>query len=248
MPFKSDQELEVICSANKCLEEFLSKGGTFQSIPDLLTVTTPQIELNPGDAVYPVCSGGWCRSQTLWMVLEPYSKQIILFPPHAARVGWDPFNGQINRHRNYEAELALDAFKDHFGKEKALRFGFENDVEWKAIEKSPTQVGLKAISQYYDEHYFGPNSSWEGNQGKRRIYITFSKNTHVILYRLNQTHESFDNVTVIAVESEDIITDPPDHLNTSARSVKAYGYFAELLNKVLIFQPCNNDIKNKNYF
>lgn len=165
------------------------------------------------------------------MVLEPLSDQIILFPPHAARVGWDPFNGQINRHRNYAAEASFDNFSSHFGKEKSLRFGFENTPEWSLIEKSPSEEGLKSISLYYDRHYFGKESSWKGKQGKRRIYIAFSKNAHVALFRLNQTNEDLKNVTVIAIESEDIITDPPKHLNTSSRSVKAYEHFMHLLKK-----------------
>lgn len=237
--FKKDEDLEKDpnSSAERCVLSFFEKGGVIKCIPDLLDSREYKIQFNEGDAVYPICSGGWCRSQTLWAILQPFSDQIILFPPHAARVGWDPYNGQINRFKNYAQEILPDEFDLFFGFEKSLRFGFENDFEWKSIEQSTTNESLKNISQFYDQQYFGPESSWQGKQGKNRIYIAFSKNVHVILHRLNQSNENLTGVTVIAIESEDLITHPPAFLNTTSRSIKAYEYFTDLLQQ--IFDPLN---------
>lgn len=231
--FKIDDDLErnPTTFAQKCLQNFLLKGGIIKYVPNLAS-SEHKISINLGDAVYPVCSGGWCRSQALWAILKPFSDQIILFPPHAARLGWDPYNGQINRYKNYAQEIVKDEFESFFGIEKALRFGFENDFEWKSIEKSPTNEGLKKISQFYNQ-YFCPESSWQGKQGKKRVYIAFSSNVHVILYRLNQNNESLKEVTLVAIDSEDLITYPPASINTTSRSFQAYGYFVNLLRWVL---------------
>lgn len=52
-------------------------------------------------------------------ILEPIRNQIVLFPPHAARVGWDPYNGQINRYKNYAQEVVPDEFNAYFGMGRA---------------------------------------------------------------------------------------------------------------------------------
>ncbi len=235
IPFKTEEEMEKNphTTAQQCLQTFIQKGGILQSIPHLSETNEPVIRLQIGDAVYPICTGGWCRSQTLWTVLKPFSDKIVLFPPHAARVGWDPYNGRINRYRNYDNEALYDEFYLCFGIDRAPRFGFENTAHWSAVELVPTREGIKAIEEFYDRHYFGPESSWQDKKGKRRIYITFSKNAHVILHRLNQTNDNLYNVTVVAIDSEDIITSPPPFLYTLPRSVKAYDYFATLLTQVL---------------
>jgi beta-phosphoglucomutase len=234
IPFKKDENLEKDpnTSAKRCMQSFFEKGGTLKCIPNLLESREYKIQLKLGDAVYPICSGAWCRSQALWAILQPFCDQIILFPPHAARVGWDPYNGQINRYRNDAQEIVPDEFSLFFGIEKALRFGFENDSEWKSIEKSPTEEGLKKISRFYDQYYFGPESAWQGKRGKKRIYIAFSNNVHVTLYRLDQCNENLKDVTVIAIESDDLITYPPTVLNMKSRSTQAYEYFTYLLRKV----------------
>lgn len=233
--FKKDEYLErdPNSSAQKCLEEFCKKGGSFQCISNLIERTAPKVRLNLGDAIYPICSRGFCRSQALWTILKPFSDQIILFPPHAARVGWDPYNGQINRFRNYAQENVPDEFNTYFGIEKAQRFGFENNSEWEFIEHSPTSEGLNKISDFYSKNFYGPNSSWVGLKGKKRVYIAFSNNVHVALYRLNQTNDNLKDVTVIAIESEDLITYPPSFLNTFSRSTTAYEYFTNLLRQIL---------------
>lgn len=246
--FKKDEYLErdPNSSAQKCLEEFCKKGGSIQCISNLIEATAPKVQLNLGDAIYPICSGGFCRSQALWAILKPFSDQIILFPPHAARVGWDPYNGQINRFRNYAQEKVPDEFNAYFGIEKAQRFGFENNSEWEFIEHSPTSEGLNKISEFYSKNFYGPNSSWVGLKGKKRVYIAFSNNVHVALYRLNQTNDNLKDVTVIAIESEDLITYPPSFLNTTSRSTTAYEYFTNLLRQIFDlteFESCNGCIE-----
>src|SRR5690349_18231002 len=96
-----DLEANPNTSRKRCVEQFISKEGFIHYIQDLKSFPD-KIQLNQGDAVYPVCSGGFCRSQTLWALLKPLADQIVLFPPHAARVGWDPYNGQLNRYKNME--------------------------------------------------------------------------------------------------------------------------------------------------
>lgn len=237
IPFKKDEYLEQNPNTNaqSCLQEFMQKGGVVQCIGSLTEAAIPKIRLNIDDAVYPVCSGGFCRSQALWVILQSLGDQIVLFPPHAARAGWDPYNGQINRYKNYAQESAPDEFNAFFGIEKIPRFGFENTSEWKSIEESPSADGLKLISQFYNKNYFGPHSSWQGQKGKKRVYIAFSSNAHVVLYRLNQTNDDLKNVTLIAIESEDLITYPPAFLHTTSRSTLAYEYFTNLLKQIFDF-------------
>lgn len=229
IPFHVDKDLEKNpnSTAKTCLQKFLQMGGILQSIPDLTAVTEPQVHLHVGDAVYPVCTGGSYRSQTLWAILKPLSDRILLFPPHAARVGWDPYTGVIKKTQS--SGTSYDAFAEYFGCEKAVRFGNENTPEWRKIQASPTAEGIRRITEYYDTHYFGPESRWQNNQGKRRIYIAFSHNAHVVLYRLLQTNDSLKNVVVIAIESDDLVCHPPAFLNTAPRSLQAYDYFANLL-------------------
>ncbi len=232
---EEDLEANPGTSRELCLKEFLSKGGALHYIFDLNSVPERLIQLNREDAIYPVCSGGFCRSQALWALLQPLAHQIILFPPHAARVGWDPYNGKINRYKNMLMEDMPDAFGEYFGIDKEVRFGFENTSEWDFIDKAPTNEGLNSISEFYTTHYFGPESSWQGRRGKKRVYMTFSKNTHIVLYRLNQTNSSLKDVEIIAINSDDIITSPPIELRTTPRSFKAYEHFANLLRRYLQF-------------
>lgn len=229
--FKVEKHLEKHAGSRgqECLREFLARGGAFHSYP----YDIPSFTIEEGDAVYPICSGGWCRSQTLHALLKPYSEYIVLFPPHAARLGWDPYNGQINRYRNYEGEKKHDEFALCFKREKELRMGFEKDAEWKAIESAPTKEGLATIRAYYNEHFFGPGSAFKGKQGRRRVYITFAANAHVILYRLLETNQSLEGVHIVALDLEDLVSHPLKEWNTTPRSIKAYQAFYESLRKIL---------------
>jgi len=230
---KPDEDLEANpdTSVQNCVETFLIRGGSIQCISGKLDTNAPRdlIRLSPGDIVYPICSGGFCRSQTLWALLKDSHPQIILMPPHSARYGWDPFNGRINRYRNYSQEGVYDEFFLHFGREKAQRFGFENELEWKEIESNPSEEGLKKIRKYYDENFFNPMELAD----KQRVYIAFSSNAHVIIHRLIQTNDHLQNVRVIAINYDDLVTNPPSHLNVASRSVEAYAYFSSLLKDLL---------------
>lgn len=232
---QAEEELEQHphSTAELSLQTFFQKGGHLHPISDLLEGDEPAFQLQKEDAIYPICSGGWCRSQTLWALLHPFSDKIVLFPPHAARLGWDPFNGKTNRDRLCPFRTTPDEFSTWFGQDKALRFGFENTDKWDPLQKAPTEEGLNEITRYYDQGYFGPNSIWQGKKGKRRIYIAFATNVHVVLHRLNQANDQLNSVTVVAIDSEDIITSPPASWNTPSRSVKAYAQFAEALKKAL---------------
>lgn len=229
MPFHVDKDLEKDpnSTAKACLQKFLQMGGTLQTIPDLTAIREPQVHLHPNDAVYPVCTGGSYRSQTLWAILQPLADRILLFPPHAARVGWDPYTGSIKKTQS--SGTAVDAFTEYFGFEKAIRFGNEHTPAWRQIQASPTEAGIKSISTFYDTHYFGPQSSWQNKQGTRRVYIAFSHNAHVVMYRLLQTNDSLKDVVIVAIESDDLVCHPPAFLNALPRSLQAYDYFANLL-------------------
>ncbi|CRX38281.1 hypothetical protein [Estrella lausannensis] len=229
--FKVEKHLEKHdrSRGQRCLREFLARGGSFHSYPfDISSFT-----IKEGDAVYPICSGGWCRSQTLHALLKPHSDSLVLFPPHAARLGWDPYNGQINRYRNYEGEKKHDEYALCFKREKELRMGFENDADWKAVEAAPTKEGLASIRAYYNEHYFGPGSSFKGKKGKRRVYITFASNAHVVLFRLLETNHSLKDVHIVALDLEDLVSSPLKEWNTTPRSKKAYQAFYDSLSKII---------------
>lgn len=229
--FKVENQLEKYPGSRgqECLKAFLERGGSFHSYP----ADVSEFTILKGDAVYPICSGGWCRSQTLHAHLLSYGEWIVLFPPHAARLGWDPYNGQINRYRNYEGEKRHDEFSLYFQREKALRIGFENGAAWKEIESLPTKQGLSSIRQYYNQHLFGPESSFEGRKGSRRVYITFNSNAHVVLYRLLQTNESLENVHIVALDMDDLVSHPLKEWNTTPRSAKAYRAFHEMLTHII---------------
>lgn len=235
VPFQIERSLETnrYTTAQQCLEGFLAKGGTLQCVTLGSERDAGSIRLNPGDAVYPVCSGGVCRSQTLRALLAAYyeSDHFVLFPPHGARHGWDPYNGKLNRARNAVMESMADEFALYFGVEKLARFGF--DQGWESLGAQPTAAELHAITEFYNEHYYGPHSSWQGCQGSRRVYISFGSNTHVVMHRLIQANETLDNVVVVAIDAEDIVTFPPPELGIVPRSKEAYAHLSALLAQVI---------------
>jgi hypothetical protein len=226
---KKDEDLERDPQSclSACTEAFLAKGGAI-----LAAVGQESICLMPNDAVYPICSGGVCRSQALWGVLKPYAGRIVLFPPHAARHGFDPYNGQINRARSQALESGADDYAFYFGFEKAERFGFEHGEKWEKLMKSATCAELQEITDFYDQNYFGPASSWEGKQGCRRIYIAFANNAHVALHRLC-SNETLEKVTLVFIDYEDLITHPPKAWKIAPRSVAAYARFSFMLSQLL---------------
>lgn len=235
---KKENDLEKNQSTNleTSLKTFFAKGGMLKVIKNCSATYHQSIQLLPNDIIYPICSGGFCRSQTLWALLKQYDSQVILYPPHAARYGWDPYNDKINRFQNIAKEQVHDEFEQYFGFEKSVRFGFENTESWNSFEEQPSLENLQSISQYYNQHYYGSNNLPDEQKKLRRVYIAFANNAHVVLHRVNQANESLHNVLVIAINSEDIITTPPDFLMTSSRSKKAYAHFADLIYNLLDFQ------------
>jgi len=136
----------------------------------------------------------------------------------------------MNRYRVAHQETKEDHFADYWGFEKPVRFGFENNEAWKEIEKNPTLENLAHFRAYYNTHYYGPTPS-----GNRRVYIAFSYNVHVVLYRLHQANLSLKNVKVVGIEALDLMTHPPGEIQTLPRSFAAYHHFAELLHPLFVY-------------
>lgn len=232
-PLAPDADLEKNLSTAqaRCIQTFQERGGVYEK---------STFHLKKGDWIYPACSGGLCRSQTVWALLRPFAPYVKLFAPHAARHGWDPYNGHINRHRNLHQENVPDEFSLAFGIEKQERFGFENSLEWEALRHSKDEKAIEQISSYYTTHYYRPPNSWNGER-ERRVYITFSTNAHVVLYRLIQSNELLNGVYVVAFNLSDLITHPPAAWQTTPRSKHAYLEFAKriqaLLSSSLIENP-----------
>ncbi|MCI5052181.1 MAG: hypothetical protein MRY21_03470 [Simkaniaceae bacterium] len=208
------------------LKAFLAKGGTFHR----MTETSLPFELCSGDDVYPICSGGWCRSQTLLMMLQKFKSELSLHPSHAARHGYDPYDGEIHRKHNITYETFIDEYEECFGRPKFIRAGFENSDEWEPMLTHPTQEGLAKIREYYTKNYYGQIT--EG----RRVFLTFSANVHVVMYRLAESNESLDNVIVVGFDMEDLISHPPKEWNTYPRSQVAYRAFYDLLSQLIVLR------------
>lgn len=225
-----DLQLNEATSWQNCLAEFEQKGGSFIRIED----QAPQksFALLPGDAVYPICSGGFCRSQVLWFLLKPFRESIALFPPHAQRYGFDPYNGKINWHRNTSMEQIYDEFNLWAKEPRIPRFGFDAFDSLKELKAADAEQ-LNQITQYFSMHYFSPQSQLEGQKGTRRIYLSFDKNTHVVLHRINQASQSLKDVTVVHFPFCDLVTHPLPEWGTFPRSQIAYAKFAEMLRALL---------------
>lgn len=224
---EADEDLQIHENSEleKVLFEFNSKGGTCIRI----NTDNPTMKaiLLPGDEVYPACSAGFYRSQTLWALLKKYEDKIMLIRPHATRYGFDPYNEQVNWHRKHN-NIPIDEFELWFSIPKAIRIGFDifGDLSEETIV-SPEK--LNEIKEYYDKAYYGPQS------GSRRVYMSFDKNTHVILYRLNQTNENLDNVIVYHFPLQDLVTNPLVEWNILSRSDQAYRQFSRILLELLDF-------------
>lgn len=216
-----------------CVQAFLEKGGLLRRLGDNQGGDN-QFPIYEGDAVYPACSGGNFRSQTLWTLFRKYSDKIILFPPHATRYGLDPYNGKMNWHRNDGKDFSTDEYILWAGIQKPTKLGFDIFEPWMPKEEA-TKEELNKISEFYNQHYYGPDSSWNGKKGKRRIYFSFLKNTHAILHRLNQTNERLDNVIVVHFPIEDLVTNPLPEWNTVPYSAVAYTHLYQMLQSHLDF-------------
>jgi len=222
-----DEDLEQNESSRlqASLSEFTARGGVLirmegEAIP---------FSLKAGDRVFPSCSGANNRSQTLWNILQLYDGVISLQPPHATRYGLDPYNGKVNWNRTTHIHED-DEFIKWAGLCKSPKFGWNvfNDY---FLKDTATPGDLNAITEYYNTHYFKPAVPF----GIRRVYITFSKNAHVHLYRLNQTNSTLDNVVVLFYPIDDLIANPLPEWETPPRSIKAYRELAFMLEKYLDF-------------
>lgn len=216
---EDDLELNQETSLNIVWEQFLAKGGTLIRLEG----NVKPFQLQVGDVVFPSCSGGQNRSQTLWAVLRPYSDKLVLMPPHATRYGFDPYNGLINWKRK-EHGYKYDEFKKWSGFAKSTKFGWDLFADQLSRTELTTEE-FNMLRSYYDKAYYNP----ENMSGMRRIYITFAKNAHVHLYRLVQTNDSLENVIVLFYPLEDLIAHPLPEWNTHRSSVKAYTELSNLI-------------------
>jgi hypothetical protein len=231
-----DEDLELIESSNlhSSITEFIAKGGVLLRMEGEVS----PFQFKMGDMVFPACSGGNNRSQTLWGLLLPYNEMISLQPPHATRYGFDSYNGKINWNRTNHFQKD-DEFVKWAGVSKSTKFGWNLFNDWLLSDEATTSE-LELMTEYYNANYYNPSPL----HGKRRIYITFAKNAHVHLYRLNQTNSTLENVFVLFYPIEDIIAKPLTEWETHPRSVKAYSELASMLEKYLDFGKIR--INNKN--
>lgn len=234
-PHEADRDLQAdeSTSIDKALINFQEKGGAFIRLG--MPETGKTIQIMPGDAVYPICSAGYNRSQTLWFALKPYQSKIVLFPPVGARYGFDPFNGKINWNLNISHEKGNDEFSLWAGEPKATRFGYEQFGHLRGQE-SVTDDQLRQVLQYFNQHYYGPESNWKGQKGQRRIYLVFDRNTHVVLHRLAETNTTLENVVVVHFPFNDMVANPLPEWNTFKQSTIAYEKFSQLLKALIDVQ------------
>lgn len=71
-------QLHEFTSIDNVLSNFYNKNGTFIRLDP---GSHQKAILLPDDTIYPACSAGLCRSQTLWAILRAYKNKIKLFPP-----------------------------------------------------------------------------------------------------------------------------------------------------------------------
>lgn len=225
---EADEDLEKNenSSLNSSLQEFTARCGTLLRLEG----NTVPFSFIPGDQIFPSCSGGNNRSQTLLEVLRINSaNQLVLHLPHATRYGFDPYNGLVNWHRTHHKQKD-DEFILWCGRKKSPKLGWSTFESFLSnTEATPEE--LQTILNYYTTYYYNPEIPF----GSRRVYITFAKNAHAHLYRLNQTNASLENVIVLFYPLEDCIAHPLPEWETYPRSVKCYTEFSKLLMQYLDF-------------
>lgn len=232
-PFRIEERLEKSSNTTgkKCLEEFKSKGGQLVVLDPNTHQYDDRFVLLPQDIVYPSCTAALCRSQTLWTVLSLYSKNITLFPPHATRQGFDPYDGKSHWQENYEQDLEDDEFTLWNGAPKPIRFAY-SEYSHLQRDEDPSYETLSELKEFHDKNYYG-HESCKDAKDSRRVYITFSQNTHVILHRLNQTNPTFENLIVVSIDMDDFISNPLKEWHTLPRSVKTYENLAKILDDLI---------------
>lgn len=221
---------ELQTNPSSCLDsvlaEFLAKGGTIIRLAD----DAEPFQLLPNDMVFPACSGGNNRSQTLWNILRPYTNTITLMPPHATQHGFDSYNGQANWLRIKPLQ-EVDEFEQWAGVSKSKKFGWDLFSHWLTKPEAPAEELLK-MTDFYTREYFHPAVSSD----TRRVYITFMKNAHIHLFRLNQTNQSLENVVVLLYPLDDLIKHPLPEWNTFPGSKKTYEELSKKLALYLDFR------------
>lgn len=227
--YSQETEEELQKDENSSMEtswrEFIAKGGIILRLDG----EAKPFQLLPGDMVFPACSGGNNRSQTIWNLLRPYSNKISLKQPHATQYGFDPYNGKANWLR-IKTPQQNDEFILWAGVDKATKLGWDIFADWlTSLEATPDDLDL--MLSYYNQEYYNPNVP----TGTRRVYITFAKNAHIHLYRLHQTNTSLENVVVLFFPIEDLVKHPLPEWETSPGSIKSYTELARLLTLYLDF-------------
>lgn len=213
---------EEITPVSEAMEEYLAKGGTFIRMEGSNT-----FKFQEGDVVFPACSGGQNRSQTTWALLHPYSQKLILMPPHATQYGLDPINGEANWLKIKEHQ-ANDQFEAWAGFSKSEKFGWDLFPEVFSKKEATPEV-IAPLKAFYDQKYYNPTHF----ENKRRVYITFQKNAHIHVYRLNQTNTSLKNVVVLCYPLDDLIKHPLPEWNTLPGSIRTYQELSKLIKKQL---------------
>lgn len=224
-------------SVSHAFDDFQSKGGRLYRF---LGQGEAPFQLRPGDVVFPSCSSGENRSQTVWAILKGADQNIELMPPHGARGGYDPYYGSTKRWRDPSRDRVpkADGFFGWSNLEKVARFGEENVKQLWEPERSPE--ALDKMKQFFSAHYYKTDVPAD----TRRIYITFQENAHVHLFRLAETNESLENVVVLDfVFPTDPLKCPATKLWwEGSRSVDAYVHLSEILNSGLdLSQVINTD-------
>lgn len=222
---ESDLEQNSESCLKISLSKFIEKGGTLVRFDE----DSAPYAFSKGDVVFPSCSGANNRSQTLWNLLRPYDDRIILMNPHATRYGFDPYNSKANWHRTGHS-YADDEFIFWAGIPKSCKFGFDLFESW-LLKTEVAEEELNVLWKYYSEQYYVSTFPEE----TKRIYITFSKNTHVHLFRLSQTNRSLQNVIILSYPFDDLIYSPLPEWNTYRRSKEAYVNLAAMILKYLDF-------------
>lgn len=217
-----DEHLEAtgVYSFKNCCERFIQRGGSLR----FLELNQPVALFEKGDALYPVCSGGLCRSQSLLQLLKPLQQglDLLLFAPHASRQGYDPYQGQVQIHR---LPKVADDFEAYFGCPRIPQFGFDQAERWRQQGDMKDPEVVSSILGYYNRHYFGPESSVQGKKGKRRVYLVFAGPVHVVLKRLGEANADLSSVVVAAIPLQDEISNPPEYLQVPSGSLPAYEHF-----------------------
>lgn len=233
-PIFKDPYLEEIASLADCVKEFVRKGGSLQVLSKNKdgTLQEDKMLIKPHDALYPICSGAQCRSQVLHTLLKKVPFPVTLFPPHAARYGHDPYNNRVNLDKRKPCEDD-NAYIEAFGHPKSDFFGNSFCCHFDAAGH------FKERLNFFNDHFYGPNSHHEGKKGNRRTYIAFAEPVHATIKRLNETNACLKNVFVIAVPLIDEITHPPENKNFNKRSKEAYMAFADKLKPTL---PLTSDL------